>query len=74
MWQDVPRTMGCDMYLLALLDCCFRPGAGRARTIALALLFNYRMFAELRESLLQQRGRVELAAAADANTPTPSSP
>ncbi len=43
---------GCDTFLLLLLDVCLQKDSGTARTIALALIFNYRMCIELMSSAL----------------------
>lgn len=49
--SGMPSTLFINAYLRALFEACLCPGSGGARTLALTLLFDYKMCTELRETL-----------------------
>lgn len=53
----MPSTTAINHYLHNVFGACLQSGAAGARTIALALLFDYKLFSELRETIARRQLR-----------------
>jgi hypothetical protein len=55
--SGMPSTTAINHYLHNVFGACLQSGAAGARTIALALLFDYKLFSELRETIARRQLR-----------------